>query len=313
MAWETGSATDYDDLLDKLITFLTTDTGLVAAGQNWTVLKDEEPVSDRYVYLLGPGLAGVDEIHVNLRRFYAASSGAYNWELRGATSYDGGVDYDAQPGTSDKSFLCLSNGTMTYWFFANGRRFMIIAKIGTVFISGYCGFILPYALPSEYPYPLFIGGTSDDETMLYTQSGLATSAFWKGGYVVPTSGVTTGVKLRTPGGFWMPFNQSLISGFGGDDSGKIWPYWSKLTYNNDDDGIGNLTKNLDGSYTLLPIILYTHTYTVRAIFGELDGIFHVPGQDLNSEDTITISADVYLCFQNAEDVQRNDFAAILRA
>ena len=160
MAWETGTATDHDDLLDKLITFLTTDSGLVAANQEWMVLKDEEPVDERYVYLRGPGLADNDQIHANIRRFYNPGTNAYNWEFRGATSYDGGIAYASQPGTSDMSYLCLANLSMTYWFFANGRRFIVIAKIGTVYTSAYAGLIMPYALPSEYLYPLFIGATT---------------------------------------------------------------------------------------------------------------------------------------------------------
>lgn len=303
MSWVTGSATDYDDLMDKLITFLTTDVTLVSLNQNWTVLKDEIIVSDRYLYLMGPGLASNDQIHVNLKRVYSSSSGSHNWGFRGASSYDGGLSYETQPGTSEPTYLCLSNGTMTYWFFASGRRFIVIVKIGTVFVSSYAGLIYPYALPSEYAYPLFIAATDRSENQLYSTAGLQTSAFWKGG---SHSGVTSNSYLRMVGGFWLFFSQGAA-----DPVGRNWPYWSVASNYNSDPGIADLTKNLDSSYSLLPIILYSSTYDTKDIFGELEGVFHVPGTDLNSEDTLTIGGDTYLCIQNVEAVNRNDFAAIL--
>ncbi len=312
MAWETGSATDYDDLLDKLKTFLTTNSVLVAASQNWTVMKDEILVSDRYVYLRGPGLASNDQIHVNIRRFFSTVGGAYNWEYRGATSYNGGVVYENQPGGSDYCFQCLSNGTITYWFFANGRRFIVVAKIGTVFTSAYAGLILPYALPSEYPYPLFIGATSYLESRLYSETALLTQAFWKGGWGVNIdSQLRSGTKLRLPDGYWMSFIQNYVAVYW-SEGGHIWPYFSSNQTANIDPGIGDLTKNADGSYSLLSVVLYSEVYIEPNIYGEMDGVFHVPGIDLNSEDTLTIGGDTYIVFQNVEDVGRNDFAAILR-
>ena len=313
MAWETGSATDEDDLLDKLITFLTTDATLVGLGQEWTVMKDEEPASDRFVYFRGPGLAGNDQIHVNIRRYYSAAGGSYNWEIRGATSYDGGLAFDAQPNTSHESFFALSPGTMTYWFFANGRRFIVIAKIGTVFTSMYGGFFLPYALPSEYPYPMFIGATSYLEYINYSTAGILTSASWKMGYMPSITTPQSGVKIRTPGGYWLHIGQGTPSGVSATLVARLWPYWSQSISANTDLGQCDLTKNPDNTYTLLPVIIYSDVYDTKDVYGELDGVFHVPGTDLNSEDTITILADVYLAFQNVDDVARNDFAAILRA
>lgn len=294
MAWETGSVTDYDDLLDKLKTFLTTDSDLVSANQEWVVLKDEIISEQRYVYFRGPGLADNDQIHVNIRRFYNSPTSVYNWEVRGATSYDGGMAYNVQPGTSNYSYLCLSNVSMTYWFFANGRRFIVIVKIGTVYVSMYAGLIMPYALPSEYSYPLFIGATTYSYSESYT--GVTTTyAFWKGGY---SDGSRTPVKLRAPGGYWM----SLDATGSLSNSGKVWPYRSNL----------NITKNVDGSYSLLPVIPYSVLYDTKDVYGELDGVFFISGIDLFSEDTLTIGSKTYLMFQSVENTGIYDYAAILR-
>lgn len=305
MALETGTATDYDDLLDKLKSFLTTNAALVALNQQWTVKADVTP-DDRYLYLMGPGLAGNDEIYVNIRRFYYAATGAYNWGLRGATGYNAGSDFDTQAGTNDNPcYLCLANTSITYWFIANGRRFIVIAKIGTVFTSCYCGLILPYALPSEYPYPLFIGATSYLNSQLYTDTGQATTAFWKPGYT--TAVPNSGKQLRLVSGYWLNFTQNAPSN-PASYRGKIWPYWSRVSFT--DPGIGDWTKNADGSYTNSGIILYSDTYDTKDVFGELDGVYHIPGTDLNSEDTINVNGEVFLAIQNIEKVGRNDFAGI---
>ena len=40
MASTTGTATSFQDIYDDLITFLTTDTDLVSAGQEWVVQRE---------------------------------------------------------------------------------------------------------------------------------------------------------------------------------------------------------------------------------------------------------------------------------
>ena len=170
MAWETGTASSQDDLMDKLLLFLTTDSTLVAASQEWTVLSDTTD-TDRLVYLEGQGLSATDEIFVNINQYFWDATGAYNWDIRGTTGYDSGFSRDLQPGTSDSIYFCLSNlSGMTYWFVANGRRFIVIVKIGTVYVSLYAGFLYPYATPSEYPYPLCIGASTTTESKIYTDN-----------------------------------------------------------------------------------------------------------------------------------------------
>ena len=40
MAWVSGTCTGHLDLLDALKTFLTSNAGLVAAGQAWVLMRD---------------------------------------------------------------------------------------------------------------------------------------------------------------------------------------------------------------------------------------------------------------------------------
>ena len=149
-------ADGYDDLLDKLKTFLTTNSSLVSDNEQWTVHNDRVVGTTREVYLSGPGLSNSESIHVNIQRMAPdLTTNAHNWQVRGATSYDSSQTYEAQPNISRDQYFPLSAAgvPIQYWFFANGRRFIIVAKVSTTYLSCYCGFYLPYALPSEFPYP----------------------------------------------------------------------------------------------------------------------------------------------------------------
>lgn len=296
MAWETGTASGHDDLLDKLLTFITTDTDLVAAGQEWTVLSDVTTTS-RLVYIRGPGLANNDEIFLNIERFYESSTGAYNWGFRGHTAYSSSLSRDDQPGTSENTYLCLSNAAgIVYWFIANGRRIIIIAKIGTVFVSAYVGFFLPYATPSEYPYPMCIGASTLTRTVLYTDGTSYVRAFWK-----PNNYTTGGAYfwIKLPSGVWTPVRAAVPTG----TYVAIFPYCHASHTNAEPIGTGE--------YTPLEMILWTSIAVLgKGVFGSLQGAFHVPGTGLNSEDTLDIGGVDYLAVQNGSESGQADYAVI---
>ena len=163
MAYETGTATGWLDLLDKLVIFLTTSTDLqppvTTSDERWTLLKQEDvpyysmgngvsnpstpselPGSPgnvyRDVYLRGPGLSGTDEIYTQIRAYSRQSVDLYNWMMTGSTNFDTNAAWELQPGfgkrgTSYVNYYTLSSGTIDYHFIANGRRWMIIAQIGS--------------------------------------------------------------------------------------------------------------------------------------------------------------------------------------
>lgn len=310
MAFATGSALNYDDLLDDLKTFLTTNASLVAASQQWTVNADSEVSGVRDIYFQGPGLSGTDQIHVNIRRYLFSATGAYNWAVRGATGYDSGSDFDNQPGTSTNPvYFCLANIAIDYWFFANGRRFIVIAKIGTVFTSMYGGFYLPYGLPSEIPFPMFIGANSGIEGKLYTETDTDIASFWRCGAPIIAASTDAACYIRTNDGFWLGLAQFQSPAA---NIGKIWP-WNIVNSNTlIPPTVNDYTESPDGSYTTLPGIIFSTTYDTRDVYGELDGVFYAPGVNLNSEDTFTIGADTYTVFQSINRVDRFQFAAILQ-
>lgn len=290
----TGTATDYLDLLTKLKGHLT-DSGTMGA-QAWTVEADDTTsvANERFLYLTGPGLAGTDAIHVNIRAFRSIGADYYNWQIRGSVSFNPILAWALQPGTSPAANLLLWQSGMSYWLIANGRRFILIAKVSTTYQVLYAGFILPYATSAEMPYPLYIAGGA--------ASGLIR---WSAGTY----------RLGSP---WdAPQNANWLRGFDGswvnitnfddrDDTTRIaradnccWPW--------EEDYV--LGQNLDGTYTLLPAVVHG-TANAGAVYGELEGVSFVTGFATAAEDVIEIGGDDHLVVQSAYRTDRRSYAAI---
>lgn len=312
MAFESGTATDHEDLLDKLVTFLTTNVDLTNAGQAWSVIADRaEPLqefegnpADRVVYFQGPGLAGLDEIHVNISTYKNTGGDYFNWAINGSTGFNASEISSNQPGarTSDCAML-LWDSTIPYWFVANGRRFIVVAKVSTVFESLYGGFILPHATPAEFPYPLFLGGTHFEMDSRWSATDPAHKAFWN-----PTrdgssgAGASATAGLRTTGGDWQ-----LFGNYGNQfdttlgQIAKVWPYATWVADQRD-------TFNAS-DYVLLPLTLHS-SENEGNVYGEIDGVFYVSGFSSASENIITIAGEDYLVVQNTFRTAVNHYAAV---
>ena len=163
MAVETGTATSNTDLWDKLLAFLTTNADLVAAGQAWTQSWSLTAGAIKHVVVEGPVPAAGTKPMVGLR-FYPSQYTAEETTISvsGCTGLSATATHFADHTNSLVRFVqaFVANSTsMAYWFVANGRRFIAVWRIGTVYQAIHGGFMLPYGVPSSHPYPLFIGGT----------------------------------------------------------------------------------------------------------------------------------------------------------
>lgn len=287
MATSSGTATSYSNLLTRLLTFL---TGL-GGGQAWTILADVVEDVERVVYLKGPGLAGTDEIYVSIHQNKNVGLNYYNLTIRGYTGYVSGHVRTLQPGPSRGHTMCLWNSSIPYWFIADGRSFKVVAKISTTYQHGYGGFFLPYATPSEYAYPMFIGGCHYDETNSWTDSGYLHKAYWNAAdnYGAQQSSAS----MRIPSSAWQavanfeaPNDNSLRL-----DGHSIWPGSGNFA-----SRIGKLYDNSAG-YLLTPFVLFSAD-TPTAQYGELDGVYSISGRLNAAENTQTISGDTYLVVPN---------------
>lgn len=297
MAHTSGTATDYLDLMSKFKTFVT--TGL-AAGQNWTVLADRttEAGFDRNIYFQAPGLTASDSIFVNMAAVHNVGADTWNLGFYGATGFNSTFGVALQPGaTPTGAWMLLWNTAIPYWFIGDGRSARIIAKVSTVYESAYAGLFIPYASPSEYAYPLFIGAMASNPARRFSDTTALHSAFWNpvsDGALGLGVDLHSGAWLRTPGGNWMPAG-NLNSSFGVNTQWlSVWPYAHF-------ENIGQVFGSTD--YALMPLDLHLGGTTVlpdsqRANFGELDSVFFISGFSNASENLVTIGGVQYIVVQN---------------
>lgn len=331
MAVETGTATDHVDLLNKLVTFLT--STMTPVGERW-VLEDSALVNgEQERYLRGPGLSGTDNIHVNIRTVTIPDWTVANWELQGATSFDNGQTFENQPGANPTSvvdnirlaptFFLTATTTINYTFIANGRRFIVIAQFRDFVVSMYAGFILPYASPAEYPYPLLIAGSShltrvsqyliaNISSVISTGSADVSGrdlirAFFNPFAVNAQNGQSAYFYTHT--NEWLTVRgKDIIQSRAPSGKTEVVASWPWTCIDRSLNSRVNFTplNNKDGTYLLLPGILAwtlenVSTSSINATqlsnmmtYGEYDGVYFVSVKDLTSLDTFTIATEEYV-------------------
>lgn len=194
MAVSTGTATNHLDLLAKLRDFLVLNdwdvVGGVAAGAI---------AHDQYVSFKGTGLAGTDQIFLTIKTHTNNPAGIFSLQMRGHTAYNPSVPSDNPPGLSSPwVYLPLVNDTIQYWFVATGRRFIAVCKANNRYDILYGGFILPEHMPSDWAYPLLVGGSAN-ALMAASTEGSNHRNFYS-----PTSGIA---YLFTPSNLWRTIRQ----------------------------------------------------------------------------------------------------------
>ncbi len=307
MAFEIGTASDYRDLLDRFHTFITTHADLVAANQQWQVIRWTTDAQSKELILKAPGLAGAEEIYCGMRTYESASSAYYMWDLNGFIGYNAANDFYTQPGaiSSWLPMMSLWNTAIPYWFVANGRRAVVVAKISTVYQTAHLGFMLPYATPGQYPYPLLVGGA------MTGQRGRNYSLISPNHrhFVDPgedsQNAANTACMLRGPSGAWLSFQNRYYSGYEYRYDGRrpVWPgVYSRLD---------SLRESPDGTYVLTPIVLLQHNSSSdHDLFGEIEGCFHVSGFNNAAENLINIGGVDHLVVQNVHRTTVEDYWAL---
>jgi hypothetical protein len=259
-----------------------------------------------------PGNDGLQEIIVGVHPFENAGAGWYNWRLQGFTGHSGGsVGFFDHPGSivsepnSRGPALALWDQAMDYWILVNGRRVVLIAKVGAGYEAMYLGLIEPFAdpSPSSWPLPLAVGGSiafnvepsSSDVAWRYSNTAWQHSDFpcsrgSCGAGEGPGAGVSESAKLRIrmPDGTWLGFfgyndNEYALGSF---FANGLWPYAF---------GYRNLKKNLDGTAPVFSIMASRIVDPVN-ILGILDGVLATINDGVSAESEITIGYDKYLAF-----------------
>ncbi len=314
MAYQTGIATDYRDLMDQFRAFITGHADLVAAGQEWAELRWAAGADTQELIIKGPGTAGSDEIYCGIKTWEDSTQARYIWEMNGFIGYNAANQFDDQPGAIPQSKyppkMTLANASMAYWFVASGRRAVIVVKIGAIYEAAYLGFFIPYATPAEYPYPLFIGGsmTGENDQLDSSVETPTHRVFAIPGGAGGSQGSPSTASYRTQDGTWARPKVKY-----GSSSNEYTPSAGTVDFvlPYGDYFSPKIRENLDGSYTLKPIIpARSKTSTAHGFQGELDGCYFVSGFGNASENIVQIGGIDHLVIQNVYRTDTDDFWAL---
>jgi hypothetical protein len=253
-----------------------------AEANGWATLRYTHPTDTtqmRELILQGAGFSGTDRIYVGFRSYQDLTADYYNLSVAAFTGYVAGNAFTAQPGYVE-SGVCAHNRRIDYWLVTNAQRIAFGLKVGTpVYEHGYVGKCLPYATPSQFPYPVFAGG------ML---NGVPTTRFSDGSHSAYWKGARANAVMRSVDGAWK--------------QPECWPW--------DNANLGGGTTQLrdtTGVYPVLPIVLND---SAGNVYGELDGIFFIGGFDNAVENTLTIDGVPYVVLQDVARTGFTDYIAL---
>ena len=302
MAYINGTATNHLTLLATLRDFLTSNTDLVAAGQEWTVVGGVSTgaiAHDQFVSLRAPGLSGDDQIYMTIKTHTNSPAGIYSLQIRGHTAY--GTPSDTPGGlNSPWCYLPLVNSSIRYWIVANGRRFILIAKANNRYDVMYGGFMLPEHLPTDWTYPLLVGASAID-LMQASVTGPQHANFW--------SSYASGY-LFTPSQIWRALRNFLYPS--GDTDGTV------------NDGLVSVDWNTALSFPRKARCIDNSAWisasrvaeigvddlNPRNYLGAYDGVFFIPAVGATIEGIVVYDSKNYLVVSNVYRNNDGNLAAI---
>lgn len=249
-----------------------------AADNGWAVLRYDTAPDNRELILKGAGYSGEEEIFVGFRTYQNPDADYYNLASAGFTGYVPGNPFDNQPGARLSGVPC-HNQRVDYWLTLNAQRIALAMKVGTpVYEHAYVGKFLPYARPSQYPYPIVAAG------ML---NGVQATRFSDVTHSMPYKGARGNLGMRFNDGMW--------------HEPDAWP-WANAEL------AGGTTQQRDtnGVYPTNPVVLSS----TLGLFGELDGVRHISGFDNAVENTLTIDGAEWVVIQDVARTGFNDYIAL---
>lgn len=287
------------------------------------------------VIFKAPGNAGADTVYTGIRAEYDAAAGWYNLFLNGYTGFDPSItSWFLHPGALPGFGMTMVKPTpmvpvwdaaMPFWFVATGRAFRFGVKVSTSYEGGYLGFILPYATPGQYPYPLAVGGSLVPNQSVRSADWRYSSVSFRHG-VFPGPGFNSSshesddrwasLYLRSPSGDWLWFanrpaaNSSDPESINGPTFTTSVPYpptanqggwrnvWPHCMNGQWTTGKRPYRECLGGGYIIQPCVLIQRG-GVAAVFGELEGVFAISGYQNAAENTTVVNGKTHTIFQNA--------------
>lgn len=295
-------------------------------------------VLEREIQLQGPGNAGADEIYIGFLGVRDTIATSFSWHLAGFTGFGTLLDYADQPGFSYTepneipAFVALSSGAIECWFHVTPRSLKGVCRMGTTYTNFITGFLNPYATPTEFPYPLYIGGSTGKWNELFATSGVAHSGLCdpKASESGAGGNARGNAGLRTTAGNWADVFNWEDNGAStriADNIRNVYPcgalgggqsfqpeedeFLPNVNTNNWDAMIPsqgfpiaqavNLFPSQDsgGDLTNLFATYVWERSPTFTIFGELDDVFwgSTIGANIVSEDRVIVGGEYFRAFQ----------------
>lgn len=331
------------------------------AGSGATLNVTWTPITgsvEREVILLGTG-AGSDSIYVGLKSYQQVNGPdtAFNWTLEAMTGFNSNLAFESQAGVSPGGVPASTGGAyvplhnsggsfpISFWFSVTPRRIVMVAKIQnaivTSYASCYLGFLNPYGTTSEFPYPVYVCGSTSRHDCLFNTTSPSITGLTE---MVGISAKTGPGYIRWVDNTWHSVKNSIAIDTGSpsravDRTNVVYPCGQTNTaalaiadqivddaaFNWDDvipaSGIPGTatyrlqpTPNTGGDlYLLVPAtITLTETISIQDVWGEIDDVFWLSGSGgVSSEDLVKSGSDRYRIFQNGNRTTEFSFMAIL--
>ena len=242
---------------------------LITAGGTPFIAGDKFYFEARPFEYIFKGIGGgSDEIYVGYSEETNGSS-YYNWDIQGFTGFLTGSGFTAQPAYLTGIYSVQTNGSFDILIIENARRFIVVPIIGGTFGHIYLGWILPVATPSQWDYPIFKGGDSDEVNTLIGDS-LDHEAWWTG-----------------------PLYGDVYNNAVWDANSDIWPY-----------DLYTIRKTVDDGFPLYPVTIINKTSGQQTIYGEADGCFYVDadGGNISTSDSVIANSEFHFIASNVNEV-----------
>jgi len=297
-------------------TDLTADYLYGAPGADWQ-LKVQEHAHDnanaepwgaalQQCILHNTGLSGAETILIGIREWKYAAGNGYGWDLNGYTTYTPAQLWNASGAQhlltaysttwnrfTNHPMLPLVDGTIYYWLYSNRQRIVLFVKVQSNYESMYLGFGRRFGSPAEYPAPLVVKGSSQG---LVNYSDV--SAFRQ--FIAGNRWEAEGYSLLVLD----PGEAFAVCGGTGFASGvKVEPHTIF------DTAPGTIAPTKDTSRILRTPVYLTRPSTAQCLM-DLDGVNHLAGTGIQSEDTMTAGGHRWRIFQNIHRTSAHEFCAV---
>jgi len=247
---------------------------IAASTALWEVLESDLVSSQQYVIMKGVG-SGADEIFIGFRT-QSDSSTYFNMEVSVFSGWVDGSSYDDQPGKFSY-YTCMSSVAFDFYMIFTGRHIKLIPIIGTIYEGAYAGWFLPNAAPSQFQYPAFVGGSTDDAYQLIGGTESDHTNYWRAFGSQASGAVNDGVQ-------WLGITRFIPLSYGSFDQ------WH---------------PDLDGNRTLYPCEIVRETE--KQIYGRLEGVYYITNGDsaLTTLDIINSGDQGLIIFQDVSRIGTN--------